>query len=130
DADGLPVTQAVTGQRFELVRRPVPEIEGARAPELEGIARGRNVRQVKLGAAPYELGDRGQLARRERRRLAPQPLKERAITNERHFDRFGHAGKQITLAEGLEKPRVVDDSARRRVCSDEVLLPDNIDTAL
>jgi hypothetical protein len=88
------------------------EIEWARASELERIARGLDVGQMKLRAAPHELGDRRHLAGREPGRLAAQPLKERAIANERHLDCLGHPRDEIPAIEGLEKTHVVDDRER------------------
>src|SRR5262245_37730180 len=49
DGYGFAVAYMVAGQRFDLVRGPMTEVEGTRAATLERIAGVRNLMHVELG---------------------------------------------------------------------------------
>ena len=55
DGDGLTVPQPVARHRFDLVRRPVTEVERARAAELERVAVAADMRQMQFGRAAHDV---------------------------------------------------------------------------
>ena len=76
-ATASPWPQPVVGQLFELVRRPVAEVQRPRRAELERIAAARDVRQVQRGAAPDHLLHRRQVARPQRGGVLLEEVEER-----------------------------------------------------
>ena len=87
-ATASPWRRAVAGELFELVRRPMAEIERPAAAHLEGVAALADVRDVHFRAAVDEPSHRRQFARSERRRDAFEELEERRVLDERHLHRL------------------------------------------
>jgi hypothetical protein len=73
----------------------MPEVEGPGAARLEGIPRGSDVLEVKLGTAPDERVHRIGFESPKPGGLGLEPLEEREIADERDLDRFRHALRAV-----------------------------------
>lgn len=95
DGDGLAVPKLVFRELLQLVRRPVAEIQRARAAELEGIAAGGNVVQVQFGATVDEPLHRRWLERGQRLGVALDGVEELRVTDARDLHGLDVAGALV-----------------------------------
>ena len=87
---------ALAGQRLELVRRPVAEVERPRAAAARTDRRRSRcaagaARRSAGSASPARAGSKAASASASRL----EPLEERGVADQRHLDRLGHAGEAV-----------------------------------
>src|SRR5215467_7598099 len=120
----------MTGQRFELVRCPVTEIQWPRRALLEWIAAMHDLMHMEPGAAGYHRIHDIRFKARHCVRFALDPGKEFGIADERHLDGFGHATAFVSGRKSVEKGRIVDDGERRRKGPKQILGAEGVDGVL
>ena len=85
--------------RLKLVRRPVAEIQRARAPHFKRIAARADVLKMQLRATEDEMPHRIRITRAELRRVLDEEIKKRTVTDERDFKRLGNPAAPIALVQ-------------------------------
>src|SRR5436190_11924565 len=130
DGDRLAVAKTMLGHRLELVSRPVTEVERPRATQLERIAVATDMREVQFGGPADQRREDRQVAVGNVLDVRFEIAIEARIPQQGDFHRFRDAADAVAMAEGFQKPRIVDDRERRNERADEVLLAKEIDAVL
>ena len=130
DGDRLAVAKAMLGHRLELVSRPVTEIERPRAPQLERIAIATDMREVQFGGPADQRREDGHVAVGNVLDVGFEIAIEPRVAQQGDLHGFRDAADAVAVAEGFQKPRIVDHRERRDERADEVLLAKEIDTVL
>ena len=117
---------------LELVRRPVPEVERPRGPELE---RDRRRSRCARGAALPNGGSAApSLARHAPTSVAAsrfEQIEERRVPDERHLDRLGDARPPVAIGQGragTPKSLITANGGAKR--AEIVLLAERVDAVL
>ncbi len=130
DRHGFAVAHVIARQLLELVRRPVAVVERARRSQLEGIAAGRDVRQVQRRRPANHVLHHPEVARLELARVFLDEVEKRRIANEPGLDRFRDPAAPVAIVQRREEAEVVDDGKRRRKRAQIVLLAEGVDPVL
>ncbi len=130
DRHRFAVAQLVSGQRFELVGRPVAVVERTRAAGLERIAAVRDLAHVQLGAAPDHARRGLGCAGAQRLDLGLQPLEEHAVADQRDLHRLGDAGDPVARMQRAQEVGIVEHRERRREAAEQILHAERVDAVL
>src|SRR5262245_55708060 len=90
DGDGFAMTDMVAGERLDLVRGPVAEVERASTAALEWVATPGDLTQVQLRAASDHVGHGGAVEQREGVDALLEAAEEGGVQHERKFNHINH----------------------------------------
>src|SRR5262245_2561752 len=130
DGNGLTVTHMIAGQRFQLMRRPMPEIQWSRAAALERISGMGDLAHVQLGAAADHGGHGARLKQGEGIDMAFEPGEERGVADQTYLDGLGHAGRLFSDRQVGDEIEIVENGERRGETADEILAAFEVDAVL
>ena len=122
-ATASPWRSSCAGERFQLVGRPVPVVERARAAVLERISAVRDLAHVQLGAAADHPAHCRAFAGAQRVGPGLEPLEEHAVADQGHLHRFGDARDLVARLQRAQEVGVVEHRERRCEAADRFLTP-------
>src|SRR5687768_4822022 len=119
------MANAVVRDLFQLMRRPVAEIEWPRGTKLEWIAGSRNVVEVQLGAAINQTLHRLGIEVPQFERVALDGFKELRIADQCHLHRFDIAGAFVPRWERRKHLEIVDHRKRHGERANKILFAES-----
>src|SRR5260370_32138242 len=117
-------------QIFELVGRPVSEIQRARRSGLEWVAAEPNLAHMEFRAILDQAVEMPRRELCERSRIAFDPAKEIALADQRDLDGLRHASAFFACRQMADKATVINKGPVRRVDDNQLLHPKDIDVVL